>query len=97
MTTRLTKIARSEKPAHQQIHADELAIGEIWREKVKVVVSNITAPRVTAERWRWFAKQAGSRVTLGRGTRAALLLGPGFKSKDDAIAALMGTTSRGDA
>jgi hypothetical protein len=97
MTTRLTKIAGSEKSAHQQVHADEIAIGEIWREKVKVVVSKITAPRVTAERWRWFAKQAGSMATLGRGTRAAMLLGPGFKTKDEAIAVLVGTTSRGDA
>lgn len=97
MTTRLTKIAGSKKSAHQQVHATETVIGEVWREQVKVVVSKIAAPRVTAERWRWFAKQAGSTVTLGRGTRLAMLLGPGFKTKDEAIAVLMGTTSRGNA
>lgn len=97
MTTRLTKVAGSEKSAHQQVHVGENAVGEIWREKVKVVVSKFTAPRVTAERWRWFAKQAGSTITLGRGTRAAMLLGPGFKTKDEAIAVLMGATSRGGA
>ncbi|MBR8054756.1 hypothetical protein CFB84_43035 [Burkholderia aenigmatica] len=74
----------------------ENAIGEIWREKVKVVVSKITAPQVKADRWRWFAKQAGCTITLGRGTRAAMLLGPGFKTKDEAVAVLVGTTSRGD-
>lgn len=94
MTTRLTKVAGSEKSAHQQVHVGENAIGEIWREKVKVVVSKITAPRVTAERWRWFAKQVGSTIVLGRGTRAAMLLGPGFKTKDNAISVLMGPTSR---
>lgn len=49
-----------------------------------------------ADRWRWFAKQAGCTITLGRGTRAAMLLGPGFKTKDEAVAVLVGTTSRGD-
>lgn len=45
MTTRLTKVSGSEKSAHQQVHVGENAIGEIWREKVKVVVSKITAPQ----------------------------------------------------
>ncbi|MBR8029271.1 hypothetical protein KDX27_41660 [Burkholderia cenocepacia] len=97
MTTKLTRVAGSEKSAHQQVHVGENAVGEIWREKVKVVVSKLTVPRVTAERWRWFAKQAGSTITLGRGTRAAMLLGPVFKTKDEAIAVLMGTTSRAGA
>lgn len=47
MTTKLTRVAGSEKSAHQQVHVGENTVGEIWREKVKVVVSKLTAPRVT--------------------------------------------------
>lgn len=89
MTINLKSIARSEKSAHHEVRAGEAGIGEIWREQVSVVVSKLTEPRRMGMKWRWFAKQAGSSVTLGRGTRAAMLLGPGFKSKDEAISALV--------
>ncbi|MFC0698066.1 hypothetical protein [Paraburkholderia humisilvae] len=93
----MTKIAGSKKSAHQQVHLGEQVIGEIWREKVNVVVSKVTAPRVMAERWRWFGKQAGVATVLGRGTRAAMLVGPGFKTRDAVITVLTDEASRGTA
>jgi hypothetical protein len=82
-----TKVAKSAKAAHQQVKFSDAVLGEIWREKVKVTVSKMTEPRRVAEKWRWFAQGTAGKVH-GRGDRAAMILGPGLKSKDDAIAAL---------
>ncbi|QMI49986.1 hypothetical protein [Burkholderia sp. MBR-1] len=89
MTVTLKAIARTEKSAHQQVRAGQAEIGEIWREQVSVVVSKLAEPRRMGMKWRWFAKQFGSGATLGRGTRAAMLLGPGFNSRNEAISALV--------
>ncbi|MBN3785514.1 hypothetical protein [Burkholderia sp. Ac-20353] len=89
MSLVVKKVARSKMSAHQLVHFADAPIGEVWREQVSVVVSKLTEPRRMATKWRWFAKQAGSSVTLGRGTRAAMLLGPGFKGKDEAISVLL--------
>ncbi len=88
MTIKLKKLANSTKSAHHSVAIDGLVVGEIWREKALVVVSKLTAPRRSAVRDRWFARVAGDLKIIGRGTRAAMLLGAGFKSKDEAIAAL---------
>jgi len=85
----LKSVPGSKKPAHQLVRTGENVIGEIWREQVNVVVSKLTEPRRMAMKWRWFAKPTGGSTTLGRGTRAAMVLGPGFKGKDLAIAALV--------
>ncbi|VWC80110.1 hypothetical protein BLA39750_01133 [Burkholderia lata] len=88
MILTLSKVAGSERSAHQLVKAGDTAIGEIWREQVNVVVSKLTEPRRMGTKWRWFAKRTGSAETLGRGTRAAYLLGPGYKSKNEALSAL---------
>lgn len=88
MTLTFKTIRGSEKAAHQHALDGDKIVGEVWREQVSVVVSKLTEPRRMGKKWRWFAKKAGSTETLGRGTRAALLLGPGFKSKVDAAAVL---------
>lgn len=88
MIISLSKVAGSTKSAHQSVVVDDADAGEIWREQANVVVSKLTEPRRMAMKWRWFAKRCGETETLGRGTRAAMLLGPGFKSKDEALAAL---------
>jgi hypothetical protein len=84
----LKKVAGSTKSAHQRALSDETEVGEVWREQVNVIVSKMTGPRRTALRWRWFARQTGSSVTLGRHTRAATLGYAGFKTKGEAISAL---------
>lgn len=81
-------VAGSVKSAHQQVAIDGEKVGEIWREQVNVVVSKFTEPRRMGLKWRWFAKRSGDAGTLGRGTRVAMLMGPGFKNKDAATAAL---------
>lgn len=91
MTRTFKKIVGSDKSSHQHVLDDATIVGEVWREQVNVVVSKLTAPRRMATKWRWFAKKAGRTETLGRGTRAAVLLGAGFKSKPDAVSALMTT------
>lgn len=78
----------SVKSAHQEVSIDGRRVGEIWREQVNVVIGKLTDPRRMALKWRWFAKRDGDAGTLGRGTRAAMLLGPGFKTKDAATAVL---------
>lgn len=88
MTEILTKVKKSEKSAYQRVQLPGVDIGEIWREQVHVVVSKLTEPRRMSVKWRWFARRAGSSEAHGRGARAALLLGAGFKSKDEAIAVL---------
>ena len=85
---RLTGIKGSARLNHQAVSIDGSDVGEVWKEQVDVVVSKMTDPRRLAKQWRWFSKRTGASATLGRGTRAAMLLGPGFKSKDDAIAAM---------
>lgn len=93
MTINLQTVTVSKKAAHQTVIADGHHVGEVWREQVNVIVSKLTEPRRMAPKWRWFAKRVGKSVTLGRGTRAAVLLGPGFKSKRSAISALIDTPS----
>ncbi|MEX3983771.1 hypothetical protein AB4Y45_32835 [Paraburkholderia sp. EG287A] len=82
------KVAGSSKSAHQRVQSGGSEVGEVWREQVNVIVSKMTGPRRTALRWRWFAKKAGTSETLGRHTRAALLLGAGYKTKAEAIAVM---------
>ncbi|WP_155629591.1 hypothetical protein [Burkholderia territorii] len=89
MTVTLRTVASTEKSVHQHVRAGEAEIWEIWREQVSVVVGKLAAPRRMGTKRRWFAKQVGSSATLGRGTRAAMLLGPGFKSENEAISALV--------
>lgn len=89
MDVTLKRVAASEKSAHQHVVIADVTVGEIWREEVSVVVSKLTEPRRMAQKWRWFARQTGSNVTLGRGTRAAILLGPGYKARSEAVTALV--------
>ena len=77
-------IKPSEKSAHQRVEINDRNAGEIWREEVNVVVSKLTEPRRMAKKWRWFARCPGDAPVLGCGTRAAMLLGAGFRSKHQA-------------
>lgn len=88
MIINLKTVAGSTRSAHKTVVVDDEDAGEIWREQVQVVVSKITEPRRMDLKWRWFARRQGSTETLGRGTRAAMLFGPGFKTKDVALEAL---------
>lgn len=97
MTINLKAVKGSAKSAHQVIAVDDSLTGEVWREQVRVVVGKLTGPTRTALKWRWFAKLDGVPGTLGRGTREAMLFGPGFKSKDEAIDALISAVPRVDA
>jgi len=77
-------IKASDKSDHQRVEINDREAGEVWREQVNVVVSRLTEPRRLARKWRWFARCEGETVVLGRGTRAAMLLGAGFSSKHKA-------------
>lgn len=97
MIINLKPVIGSAKSAHQVVTVDDSLTGEVWREQVNVVVSKLTEPTRTVLKWRWFAKLDGVPGTLGRGTRAAMLLGPGFKNKNVAIDALISAVPRVDA
>ncbi len=77
-------VKSSAKSAHQQVEINDREAGEVWRERVSVVVSKLTEPRKMALKWRWFARCVDDTQILGRGTRAAILLGAGFASKNKA-------------
>lgn len=79
----LTPVKNSEKTAHSIVSVDDVNEGSIWREMVSIPDSK----GKVSKKWRWFAKCRDSN-TIGRGTRLAVLFGPGFKTKDAAIAAL---------
>ena len=83
-----SKVPGSTKSAHQYVDLNDQRAGEVWREQVTVTVSKLTEPRRTALKWRWFAKPEGESRILGRGDRAAMLLGSGYASKDKATDAL---------
>ena len=74
----------SEKLALQRVEINDRVAGEVWREQASVVVSKLTEPRRMVTKWRWFARCVGETTVLGRGTRAAMLLGAGFTSKNKA-------------
>lgn len=82
-------IKPSVKAAHQRVEINDRDAGEVWREEVNVVVSKLSEPRRMAKKWRWFARCSGAAPVLGRGTRAAMLLGAGFSSKHQAAEQLL--------
>lgn len=82
------RMTGSKKESHSTVYQGSIPIGEVWRELVNVTVSKLTEPRRMARKWRWFAKRDASTPTLGRGTRAAMLLGPGYPSRAAALEAL---------
>lgn len=79
----------SAKNREQAVRLGNQVLGTIWREQAQVIVSKLTEPRRSALKWRWFAKANGTSNTLGRGTRVAMLLGPGFKTKNAALSGLL--------
>lgn len=79
------KIAGSTKSAHQCVSVDEAAIGAVWREQVHVPDGKGRQKL----KWRWFPRCALDQKTLGRGTRAAVILGAGYASKAKAVEALV--------
>lgn len=79
----LTPVKNSEKKAHSIVSVNGVDEGHVWRELVSVP----DAKGKVSKKWRWFAKCRDSN-TIGRGTRLAVILGPGFKTKDAAIEAL---------
>jgi len=81
------KVPDSSHWDHQWVLVAGAVVGEVWREETRVVVSKLTEPRRTERKLRWFARDLQGK-TLGRGTRAAMLLGAGFKSKAEAVLAL---------
>lgn len=85
MTETFKSVQGSTKVAHQLVMIDQEVVGEVWRENVHVVTSKLTEPRKMALKSRWFSRQDGFTVTLGKGTRVAMLLGAGFKSRAAAV------------
>lgn len=92
-TISYTMVTGSTREYHQTVYIGDVAIGEVWRERSLVVVSGLTQPRRMGLKWRWFAKPSDSQIVLGRRTRAAMLLGAGFKSKAIAAEALAGSSA----
>lgn len=74
-------VKESSRSSHQVVLINDQEAGEVWREQVHVVVSKLTEPRRMARKWRWYAKRLGEQTVLGKGTRAAMLMGGGFSSK----------------
>jgi hypothetical protein len=74
-------VKESSLSAHQLVLINDQEAGEIWREQTHVVVSKLTEPRKMVRKWRWYAKRLGEQTVLGKGTRAAMLMGGGFSSK----------------
>lgn len=82
------RINASPRRDHQQVLVADVVAGEVWREETLVVVSKLTEPRRSERKLRWFARDPQGK-TLGRGTRAAMILGAGFKTKAEAVRALL--------
>lgn len=72
----------------QEVYDGEQLIGHVWREEVHVLVSKLTQPRRMQLKLRWFARCVQDTQTLGQGTRAAMLMGAGFTSRDAAVKAM---------
>lgn len=78
--------ANSQKSAHNMVEINGHEAGEVWREQVNVPVK--TGSTQKSLKWRWFSRRLGEIVTLGRGTRSAMIMGAGFTSKNEAANAL---------
>ena len=78
----------SQRLSHQSVLRAGVQVGELWREEALVVVSKLTEPRRMAKKWRWFGKVNGATETIGRGTRMAMLIGPGLKSRSEVLRAI---------
>lgn len=85
---KLRAVKDSKRLSHQSVSRGGVKVGELWREEALVVVSKLTEPRRMAKKWRWFGKVEGHTETIGRGTRAAMLMGPGLKSRSEVIGAI---------
>ncbi|HZT54691.1 MAG TPA: hypothetical protein VFA35_00585 [Burkholderiaceae bacterium] len=83
--TAYTPVRGRGRMGHQQVLVGDKPVGEIWREAVGVPHSTARNPM----QWRWFARAANDETVLGRGTRLALIRGPGFTSKNKATEALL--------
>lgn len=79
-----SRIADSQKSAHVKVDINDREAGEVWRERVNVPVK--AGGRTL--KWRWFARISGESKVLGKNTRAAMILGAGFTSKNNAAEAL---------
>jgi hypothetical protein len=79
-------IKGSEKSAHQQVEVNDQIVGEVWREKARVIVSKLREPLRQDLRWRWFGKTAAGGNFVGRTGMG--LAGPGYRNKDEATKAL---------
>ncbi|HIH2744918.1 TPA: hypothetical protein ACYLN4_000584 [Burkholderia lata] len=88
MSITLKTIRGSGKSSHQQVMDSDAVLGSVWREQVDFAVSKLTEPRRMAKRWRWFSQGEKGGVH-GRGTRAALIFGPGYRSRNEAVDALV--------
>ncbi|WP_059414296.1 hypothetical protein [Cupriavidus basilensis] len=80
-----TTIADSGRSAHQHVEINDIEAGEVWREQVHVW----DCKGKQSLKWRWFAKCKGDAKVLGKGTRAAVILGAGFPSKHKAAEAIL--------
>lgn len=82
------------KPSEQLVEFDNAIAGSVWKELVNVVNSK----GIYSKQWRWFARSAGDNTALGRGrgTWVAKVFGAGYKSKDDALRALVNHRSKND-
>lgn len=85
-------VKNSDLVAHQVVHRGGAVIGEIWSERARVVVSKPHAPAKWDLRVRWFARVPGQPGVLGRGTRPAMIFGPGFPTKQAVLAQLVRAT-----
>ena len=85
---KLTAVRSSQLASHCQVSREGQVVGEVWAEDVLVVVSKLTEPRRMEKKRRWFGKVVGHAGTIGRGTRLAMLMGPGLKTRGDVLRAV---------
>ncbi len=85
MIVSYSKVPGSTKSAHQLVTIDDVDVGDVWREQAQVP----DRKGHQTLKWRWFARSTGGHTVLGRGTRAAVILGAGYSGKDRAVDALV--------
>ncbi|WP_199031387.1 hypothetical protein [Ralstonia sp. ASV6] len=84
-----TAVPDAVRSAQQHVEINNIDAGEVWREQVHVP----DGKGRQSLKWRWFARCEGETKVLGKGTRAAVIVGAGFTSKHKAAEAIFAANS----
>ena len=82
------RVKGSKKLSHQLVSVEGTLLGDVWREECTVVVSGLTAPRKMAKKMRWLGRTASGQA-VGSGTRAAMLFGRGYATRQEVVKRLV--------